>query len=137
MLPATNCAPICHVGGYACRTSSNSSDGGECRWARSPSSHRCITRDDLTGLWKEIGWRGYRTQEPVDVVVEQPVVFKAAIAIHRNEHGLSDSDLARIAGVSAETLGSLFHDYFRSATHRAHLSVVSARTLKSGKGMSA
>jgi Zn-dependent peptidase ImmA (M78 family) len=86
-----------------------------------------ITRDDLTALWKEIGWRGYRTQEPVEVDVEQPVVFKAAIDIHRTEHGLSDADLARIAGVSQEALESLFPDYFRPAGRRGHLSVVSAR----------
>lgn len=86
-----------------------------------------ITRGDLTALWKELGWRGYRTQEPVDVAVEQPAVFKSAIGIHRSEHGLSDDELARTAGVSREALASLFPDYFSRPVQRGHLSVVSAR----------
>lgn len=85
-----------------------------------------ITRHELTALWKEIGWRGYRTREPVDVPVEQPIVFPAALAIHRNEHNLDEDDLASIAGVSRTSLADLFPEYFDAPKRRGHLSVVSA-----------
>lgn len=86
-----------------------------------------ISRNELTALWKEIGWRGYRTDEPVEVSLEHPLVFDAALDIHRTEHGLSEEDLARMAGVSRAVLAELFPEQFTSPVKRGHLSVVSAR----------
>lgn len=87
-----------------------------------------ISRDELTRVWKEIGWRGYRTQEPIEVPVEKPVIFDAALRIHRTEHGLNDEDLARISGISRGMLTELFPEHFVPPQRRRHLSVVSART---------
>jgi Zn-dependent peptidase ImmA (M78 family)/DNA-binding XRE family transcriptional regulator len=86
-----------------------------------------ISRNDLTALWKEIGWRGYRTQEPVDVPVERPMIFDAALNIHRTEHRMSDDDLAGMAHVSRVVLAELFPEHFAPPVRRGHLSVVSAR----------
>jgi Zn-dependent peptidase ImmA (M78 family) len=86
-----------------------------------------ISRSELTALWKEIGWRGYRTEEPVDIPLEHPMIFSAALDIHRTEHGLSEDDLASMAGVSRTVLAELFPEHFASPVKRGHLSVVSAR----------
>jgi Zn-dependent peptidase ImmA (M78 family) len=86
-----------------------------------------ISRAELTALWKEIGWRGYRTQEPVEIELEKPAIFNAALNIQRTEHGLSDEDLASIASVSIATLAELLPEHFDLPGKRGHLSVVSAR----------
>jgi Zn-dependent peptidase ImmA (M78 family) len=84
-----------------------------------------ITREELTRIYKELGWRGYRTNEPVEVPVERPQVFDAAIRIHRDEHGFSDEDLARASHVDVATLASLFPEHFTPP--RPRLRVVSVR----------
>jgi hypothetical protein len=86
-----------------------------------------ISRDNLTAIWKEIGWRGYRTREPIEVPVEQPVVFDAALRIQRTEHGLTDQDLAHVARVSRSALIDLFPEHFEPPKRQGHLSVISAR----------
>lgn len=86
-----------------------------------------ISRDNLTAIWKEIGWRGYRTQEPIEMPVEQPIVFDAALRIQRTEHGLTDQDLADIARISRSALVDLFPEHFEPPKRQGHLSVVSAR----------
>lgn len=86
-----------------------------------------LSRGDLTRLWKQIGWRGYRTNEPVDIPVEQPVVFDAALRIHREEHGMTEDDLAVLSGLSQPILRDLFPEQFAPQQQRGHLSVVSSR----------
>ena len=81
-----------------------------------------ISRHELTAIWKEIGWRGYRTSEPVAVPLEQPVVFRAAVNIHHSEHRLDDAAIAMMAGVTPVVLAGLFPDYF--VRPRGRLSVV-------------
>jgi Zn-dependent peptidase ImmA (M78 family) len=86
-----------------------------------------ISRHDLSSVFREIGWRGYRTQEPVEVDLEQPVIFDAALEIHRTEHRLTDDDLAAVAGMSREALAGLFPEHFAQPAQR-HLRVVSGRS---------
>jgi Zn-dependent peptidase ImmA (M78 family)/DNA-binding XRE family transcriptional regulator len=83
-----------------------------------------INRDELGALWREIGWRGYRTVEPIDVPVEQPTVFGAVLDIQRTEHGLNDAQIAQLARVSPSVLGEIFPEHF-TAPRVAHLRVVS------------
>lgn len=71
-----------------------------------------ISRDHLTSLYREIGWRGYRTQEPVEIPMEQPVILDSALHIHRSEHGMTDADLAVSCGVSATAMSGLFPEHF-------------------------
>jgi Zn-dependent peptidase ImmA (M78 family)/DNA-binding XRE family transcriptional regulator len=84
-----------------------------------------ITAADLTAIWKELGWRGMRMNEPVDVPVERPQILDSALRIHRRDHGLTDADLARVAHVDVATLADLFPDYF--VRPRPRLAVVSSR----------
>jgi Zn-dependent peptidase ImmA (M78 family)/DNA-binding XRE family transcriptional regulator len=85
-----------------------------------------ISRDELTRIWREIGWRGMRTSEPGAVEVEHPQILSHALAIQRSEHGLSDAQLGLGAGVHVSTLADLFPEHFSVAAPR-HLSVVSGR----------
>ena len=91
-----------------------------------------ITKQELSALYREIGWRGYRTREPVDIPLDRPQVFDAALDIHRHEHHLTTEDLAKAANVSLETLEDLFPEHFE-APRRRHLSVVSARRSTSAR----
>ena len=86
-----------------------------------------ISRHELHTLYKEIGWRGYRTSEAVEIDLEQPVILNAALTIHRTQHGLTDDELATIARVSRHTLADLLPEHFDTPTRRGHLSVISAR----------
>jgi Zn-dependent peptidase ImmA (M78 family)/DNA-binding XRE family transcriptional regulator len=86
-----------------------------------------IDRDELKGLWREIGWRGYRTVEPVDLPIEEPMIFSAVLDVQRQEHGLTDAALAELARVSPVTLSSIFPEHF-SAPRVTHLRVISSRS---------
>lgn len=85
-----------------------------------------MSQDELTRLYRELSYRGWRTAEPGRVAVEQPTVLRDAIAIHRNEHGYTDAELAHVAHVSPAVLADLLPDYFRPPDGR-HLRVVSQR----------
>lgn len=49
-----------------------------------------------------LGKLGWRTSEPGDVTREAPSVVDKLIALQRSEHGYSDEDLARLAGMTEE-----------------------------------
>lgn len=83
-----------------------------------------INRDDLTSIWREIGWRGMRTVEPIDVPVEKPGILSQVLDIHRREHRLSDDQLAQVAKVDCNTLADLFPEHFRPPQPH-HLRIVS------------
>lgn len=86
-----------------------------------------ISRDELTAIWKEIGWRGMRTSEPIEIEVERPQILAEALAIQRSAHGLSDAQLALSAGVDIATLTDLFPEHFPPVPAARHLSIISAR----------
>jgi Zn-dependent peptidase ImmA (M78 family)/transcriptional regulator with XRE-family HTH domain len=85
-----------------------------------------ISQDELTRLYRELSYRGWRTAEPGQVAVEQPTVLRDALAVHRGEHGYSEAELAELAQVSPATLADLLPDYFSPPGGR-HLRVVSRR----------
>lgn len=85
-----------------------------------------ISQHELTRLYRELSYRGWRTTEPGHVPVEQPTVLRDAIAVHRDEHGYTDAELASIALVSPLVLADLLPDYFSPPSGR-HLRVVSGR----------
>ena len=85
-----------------------------------------ISRDELTRLYRELGYRGWRVNEPGDIPVEQPTVLRQVLDIHRREHGFTDDELARLTHVSADVLADLLPDYFQLPRER-RLRVVSAR----------
>lgn len=85
-----------------------------------------ISRDELTRLYRELSYRGWRTNEPGRVPVEQPTVLRDAITVHRNEHGYTDAELAELAHVTPTVLADLLPDYFDRPGER-HLRVVSHR----------
>jgi Zn-dependent peptidase ImmA (M78 family)/DNA-binding XRE family transcriptional regulator len=72
-----------------------------------------ISKSEMTRLFREISGRGYRSIEPVEVSVEQPQLFKAALDVHRQQHRFSDGDLARIARVEPHVLAAIFPENFR------------------------
>lgn len=67
-----------------------------------------ITPPRYTSLYKQISARGWRREEPDPIPIEQPKVWPAALSTHRELHGYSDQELARIARLSPEVLASLF-----------------------------
>lgn len=92
------------------------------------TAHRAgaISKDEVTRLYRELSFRGWRASEPGEVPVEESLVLSQALTIHRREHGYTDEDLARIANVSTELLADLLPDYFRSPRDRS-LRIVSSR----------
>jgi Zn-dependent peptidase ImmA (M78 family)/transcriptional regulator with XRE-family HTH domain len=85
-----------------------------------------ISQHELTRLYRELSYRGWRTTEPGHVPVEQPTVLHDAITVHRDQHGYTDTELATIALVSPVVLADLLPDYFSPPSGR-HLRVVSGR----------
>ena len=85
-----------------------------------------ISRDELTRLYRELSYRGWRTSEPGHISLEQPTVLRDAIAVHRDEHGYTDVELAHIAHISPAVLAELLPDYFSPPGGR-HLRIVSGR----------
>lgn len=90
-----------------------------------------ISRDELTRLYRELSYRGWRAQEPHDVTVEQPTVLRKALKVHRQQHGYTDHELARIANVSVDTLADLLPEHFLSP-RPPRLRVVSDRATVAG-----
>jgi Zn-dependent peptidase ImmA (M78 family) len=72
-----------------------------------------ISRTELERLYRELSYRGWRTEEPGEVPMEQPTILREALAIHRDEHGLTDDELASIANVNVGTLADLLPEHFR------------------------
>lgn len=94
-----------------------------------------ITRDELTQIWKEIGWRGMRTHEPLDIAVERARILDEALSIQRSTHQMSDEQLAAGAGVTVKTLHDLFPEHFAPPAPARRLTVVSARTTPAAAGL--
>lgn len=85
-----------------------------------------ISQAELTRLYKQISYRGWRQTEPGTIDVERPTIFDAALTVHRRDHGLNDAQLAQVSKVTEPMLASLFPESF-AAPSPSHLRVVSAR----------
>lgn len=68
--------------------------------------------DEVTRLFKEISYRGWRRHEPGYVPVEEPVVLPSVLAIHRDEHRIADEELGRVAMTGLPLLRDLFPRLF-------------------------
>jgi Zn-dependent peptidase ImmA (M78 family)/transcriptional regulator with XRE-family HTH domain len=77
-----------------------------------------ISADQLTRIYREISYRGWRTHEPVHIDVERPTVLQAAVEIHRQEHDLDDKQIAYMLAVSVPRLQELMPAQFPTATTR-------------------
>jgi len=53
-----------------------------------------ITPRNRTYLWMQMGKRGYRTHEPIDIAPEKPSLLKELLDIHRQNFGLGSRELA-------------------------------------------
>ena len=63
---------------------------------------------------------------PVSLPMEKPTILREALAIHRDEHGLTDEELASIANVNVGTLAGLLPEHFR-LPEEPRLRIVSGR----------
>ena len=52
-------------------------------------------------LWMQMGMRGYRTHEPVDIPPEEPTLLRELLEFHQEQLGHGPQDLARIMCVNA------------------------------------
>jgi Zn-dependent peptidase ImmA (M78 family)/DNA-binding XRE family transcriptional regulator len=84
-----------------------------------------ISADDVTKLYKEISYRGWRTNEPVDVEAETPTVLPAVMRIHREEHDFTEEELITWAAITREWAHDLLPDLFAAPSRRG-LRIVSA-----------
>jgi Zn-dependent peptidase ImmA (M78 family)/DNA-binding XRE family transcriptional regulator len=67
-----------------------------------------------TSLYKQISARGWRRDEPDPIPVERPRIWPSALSVHRERHGYTDEELARIARLTVDDLRELFpHDFTR------------------------
>jgi Zn-dependent peptidase ImmA (M78 family) len=82
-----------------------------------------VTQGERDRLFRVFSSRGWRLNEPGEVPVEQPVILREALRIHREEHGYSDQELAAVARVTLDTLAGLLPEYFERS--RPTLRVVS------------
>lgn len=94
------------------------------------AAHRAgsISQSERDRLFRVFSSRGWRLNEPGDVPVEQPMILREALRIHREEHGYADGELATAACVTLDTLSGLLPEYFERP--RPTLRVVS-RTISS------
>ncbi len=77
-----------------------------------------ISTEELTRIYRELSYRGWRTNEPVQVAVETPTVLSAALTIHRGDHGLSNEDIARMSSMSLGFMRELLPTHFPDPTRR-------------------
>jgi Zn-dependent peptidase ImmA (M78 family) len=75
-----------------------------------------ISRDRYTSLYKQLSARQWRTVEPDPVPLERPHIWPEILRIHRQDHGYSNAEIARIAAVDETILAELFPNEF---DHRA------------------
>lgn len=101
--------------------------------AMSAHESGAISRSELTRLFRELSYRGWRTNEPAPIAREQPAVLALALDVHRNEHGYSEDELARVAHVSRDVLADLLPDYF-ARPDQGRLRVVGKNDLRGISG---
>ena len=71
-----------------------------------------ISRAELSRIFREISVRGYRSEEPIQIPVEEPSLLDSALKIHREQHGLTDAQLADLAHVHQSVLTRLLPGHF-------------------------
>jgi Zn-dependent peptidase ImmA (M78 family)/DNA-binding XRE family transcriptional regulator len=84
-----------------------------------------LSQEQYVRLYKQISARGWRKSEPGRVPLEQPTLLADVLAIHREQHGYSEAELATISGLPYERLVELLPNHFVSAPgSKTTLSVV-------------
>ena len=63
---------------------------------------------------------GWNSVEPLDLPEENPTLLDSVIAVHRNEHGYTDDELAKVAQMTPQA----FRHYYLHEPQRPHLAVV-------------
>jgi len=76
-----------------------------------------ISEYQRTRLWKQISTRGWRRVEPGPIDLEEPTIMRDAVTLHRTQHGYSDEEIAKVAGLPLDRLADLMPDYFLRAGH--------------------
>lgn len=66
-----------------------------------------ITQSRYQSLYKQLSARGWRHREPDTIRLEEPELWPAALAVHRERHGFSTDDLAATARLATDTIVSL------------------------------
>ncbi|MHB8542043.1 MAG: ImmA/IrrE family metallo-endopeptidase [Candidatus Acidiferrales bacterium] len=68
-------------------------------------------------LWTQMGMRGYRKHEPVNIPTEEPTLLKELLDFHRENLGHGPEELAKIMRVKES---ELMEDYLQSGTLGGH-----------------
>lgn len=93
---------------------------------RTAYERKRISRARYTSLYKQISARQWRKREPDPLPVERSHIWPVSLAVHREEHGYTEHDLADIAHVDVELLGELFPEDFRRRPRLRPVAVTSA-----------
>lgn len=80
--------------------------------ARAAYGRGRISRARYTSLYKQISARQWRTREPDPIPLERVHTWPEVLRVHREVHGYTTGELARIACVSESTLADLFPEDF-------------------------
>jgi Zn-dependent peptidase ImmA (M78 family)/transcriptional regulator with XRE-family HTH domain len=80
---------------------------------RAARDRSLISGERYTSLYKQISARGWRHQEPEAVPIESASIWPSALAVHRDDHGYTDDELAAIAKLDLDDLADLFPREFR------------------------
>jgi Zn-dependent peptidase ImmA (M78 family) len=67
-----------------------------------------ITPWQSRALFERISRLGYRTNEPIDLPIEEPTILRDLIDIHITEFGYSIDDLAKLMFIAPDELGDLY-----------------------------
>jgi Zn-dependent peptidase ImmA (M78 family)/DNA-binding XRE family transcriptional regulator len=86
---------------------------------------RLISSDQHQRLYQQISARGWRKSEPGYVPSERPTLLSEALAVHRDQHGYDDPELAGVAGFDLDRLAELLPEHFTRPDNRPRLSIVS------------
>lgn len=70
---------------------------------------KAINKDRYTNLFIELSRKGFRKNEPIDVFIDSPSLFKDAYLLHKNELGYSDKELALSFNLPADVIERFFY----------------------------
>jgi Zn-dependent peptidase ImmA (M78 family) len=69
----------------------------------------CITDTKYKNYNIELSRRGHKREEPLSVYIDQPNLFMASYAIHKDELGYSDEELVELFDLPMDVLSRFFH----------------------------
>jgi Zn-dependent peptidase ImmA (M78 family) len=74
-----------------------------------------ITSNQRQYLWRQISKSGYRTKEPVEILVEKPKTIYELIEFHQNDLGYSQAELSSLLRI---TTSEFQRKYFNKSTEK-------------------